>query len=75
MVAGEKQLPTALVPDGGMRSRRVMVDAILAPGAVGIEQKPAIADGTRISTAQPERRDQVGTVVEPHIGHDHVPGQ
>ena len=44
VVAGEEQLLAALVPDREREVAEQVVDAVLAPLAVGVEQQPTIAE-------------------------------
>jgi hypothetical protein len=75
VVAGEEELLAALVPDGEREVAEQVVDAVLAPGAVRIEEQATVADLARVSSVEAELVDQLRAVVEADVGHDHVAGQ
>jgi hypothetical protein len=75
MVAGAEEALFPGVPDGEREVAEQMIDAALAPDAVGVQDQLHVRVGQRGTATMPRQRvDQVRPVVDARVGRDpHVP--
>ena len=74
VIARQEELLATLVPDGECEVTQQVIDAVLTPGSIRMEEQTSVADLARVAPRQTEFRNQLRAIVEPYVGDNHIPG-